>query len=372
MPNTGRAVAYINLGILEENYRKIREKLPPNVDLLCVVKADAYGHGAVEVCRHLESLGASYLGVATIDEGIELRSNEIKTPILVMSGVMPWDTLDDVIKFHLTPVVYNISVLKMMCSAVSGFQQPLKVHLKFDTGMGRLGIMCHELTKVMELISGVENIHVDGLMSHFSSSEIRDTFGENQIEKFKEIIDVFHRRGFRPKDIHMANSSAILNYPESHFTMVRAGISLYGSHTTQELKKQLPTRQVMKFVSRIALIKEFPAGSALSYGRTYITKRPTRVAYVPVGYADGYPRSLSNVGFVFIGDKRSSIIGRICMDWFLVDITDNDNVSVQDEVMLIGESGMNVISADEIGELAGTIPYEILCKISKRVTRVYI
>jgi alanine racemase len=372
MPNTGRAVAYINLGILEENYRKIREKLSPNIDLLCVVKANAYGHGAVEVCRHLESLGVSYFGVATIDEGIELRTNEIRTPILIMSGVMPWDTLDDVIKFHLTPVVYDFSVLKMMCSAVKGFQRPLQVHLKLDTGMGRLGFMRHEITKVMEFITGVENLHVDGLMSHFTSSEIRDTFGENQIERFKEIIDAFHSRGFRPKYIHMANSSAILNYPESHFTMVRAGISLYGSHNIQALKKQLPTRQVMKFVSKVALIKEFPAGSALSYGRTYITKRQTRVAYVPVGYADGYPRSLSNVGYVFIGDKRSDIIGRICMDWFLVDVTDHSNVNVQDEVMLIGESGTNAISADEIGELAGTIPYEILCNISKRVTRVYI
>jgi len=372
MPNTDRAVAYINLGILEENYKKIKEKLSPHVSILCVVKANAYGHGAVEVSRHLESLGANYLGVATIDEGIELRVNKIKTPILVMSGFMPWDNLDDVRQYDLTPVVYDFSILEMLRGASKDFQQPLKIHLKFDTGMGRLGFRSHEIEKVIDRMTGVDNICVDGLMSHFSSSETRDAYGENQVKEFKTIIDEFHQKGFRPGNIHIANSAAIINYRESHFTMVRTGISLYSSHTARELKEQLPTRQVMKFASKVALIKEFAAGSALSYGRSYVTNRITRVAYIPVGYADGYPRSLSNKGYVFINDNRSDIVGRICMDWFLVDITDHDVVNIQDEVILLGESGTNVISADEIGELAGTIPYEILCKISKRVTRVYI
>ena len=372
MPNTDRAVAYINLGILEENYRKIRGNLSPHVGLLCVVKADAYGHGAVEVSRRLESLGAYYLGVATLDEGIELRENKIKSPILLMSGVMPWDKLETVVQYGLTPVVYDLSVLETICNDAKSFQQPLKIHLKFDTGMGRLGFMHHEIIKVMDLVAGAKNLDIEGFMSHFSSSEIRDAYGEKQVQAFKEIIEKFHRRGFRPRDIHMANSSAIINYPESHFTMVRTGISLYGSHSAQELKELLPTRQVMKFSSKVALIKEFPAGSALSYGRTYITEKTTRVAYIPVGYADGYPRSLSNKGYVFIGNKRTNIVGRICMDWFLVDISGRDDVNVGDEVTLLGESGMNVIRAEEVGELDGTIPYEILCRISKRVSRVYV
>jgi len=372
MPNTDRAIAYIDLGILEENYRKIRGKLSPNVSLLCVVKADAYGHGAVEVSRHLESLGVYYLGVATLDEGIELRVNKIKSPILVMSGVMPWDELDTVVQYELTPVVYDLSVLKTICDGAKNFLQPLRIHLKFDTGMGRLGFMHHEMTKVMDLIADAKNLVVEGLMSHFSSSEIRDDYGEKQVQEFKKIIEEFYRGGFRPRDIHMANSSAIVNYPDSHFTMVRTGISLYGAHSAQELKALLPTRQVMKFASKVALIKEFPAGSALSYGRTYVTEIRTKVAYIPVGYADGYPRSLSNKGYVLIGNNRTNIVGRICMDWFLVDITGHDNVNVGDEVTLLGESGMNVISAEEMGELDGTIPYEILCRISKRVNRVYI
>lgn len=372
MQNTKRAVAYINLNVLEENYYKIKERLSPDVGLLCVVKADAYGHGAVDVGRRLESLGAYYLGVATIDEGIELRINRIKTPILIMSGVMPWDNIETILQHDLTPVVYSADMLGMICEVSKGFQNPLKIHLKFDTGMGRLGFLRGETTKVIDIVKKARNVYIDGLMSHFSSSEIRDDYGSRQIDEFTMTIDHFRKEGFLPKDIHMANSGAIVNYPESQFTMVRTGICLYGSHASRELKEKLPTRQVMKFVSKIAHIREFPKGCALSYGRTYLTKRKTKVAYVPVGYADGYPRSLSNKGSVLINNRRTDVIGKICMDWILVDVTDCGGVDVQDEVILMGEAQADTITADEIGELAGTIPYEILCKISKRVTRVYI
>jgi alanine racemase len=251
------------------------------------------------------------------------------------------------------------------------FRTPLKVHLKFDTGMGRLGFIPDDASEVLHCIEGVENLQVDGLMSHFSSSEIRDEYGILQVNTFKTIIEHFTKKGFHPPIVHMANSGAIVNYPEAHFTMVRAGISLYGSHSSKELKNHLPTKQVMKFVSKVALVREFPAGFALSYGRTFVTKKKTRIAYIPVGYADGYPRALSNKGSVLIHDKRRDIIGRVCMDWFLVDITDDDHVNVNDEVILLGESVTNCITADEIAEISETIPYEILCKVSKRVTRVY-
>ena len=372
MPNIQRAAAYIDLGILEENYNTIRTKLAPEVGLLCVVKADAYGHGAIKVSRRLESLGAFYLGVATIDEAVELRTNKIKIPILVMSGILPWDDVSTLLQQNLTPVVYDLATLEKICSMAKGFQSPLKIHLKFDTGMGRLGFMTDDVSEVIGLVKGVENIKVDGLMSHFSSSETRDDYGIAQVNTFRKVLDSFLKKGFRPTIIHMANSGAITNYPESHFTMVRAGISLYGSHPTLELKKQLPTRPTMKFISRIALIREFPTGHALSYGRTYVTSRKTKVAYIPVGYADGYPRALSNKGAVLINDNRCSIIGRVCMDWFLADITDLNEVNIKDEVILLGEGKTDAVTADEIGEISGTIPYEILCKISKRVTRVYI
>jgi alanine racemase len=247
----------------------------------------------------------------------------------------------------------------------------LKIHLKFDTGMGRLGFMPDDAAIVMDRLGHSENIQVEGIMSHFSSSETRDEYGIGQINTFKKIIEGFSERGFQTPITHMANSGAIINYPEAHFNMVRTGISLYGSHSSKELKELLPTRQVMKFASRVSLIREFPVGFALSYGRTYVTKKKTKVAYIPIGYADGYLRALSNKGSVLIHDRRHNVIGRICMDWFLVDITDNDEVNVNDEVILIGESITNCITADEIAEITGTIPYEILCKISKRVTRIY-
>jgi len=192
-----------------------------------------------------------------------------------------------------------------------------------------------------------------------------------QVKSFGEVVDSLAKRDIKPATIHMANSAAITNYPEAHFTMVRTGISLYGSHSSHELKKDLPTRPVMKFVSKVALIREFPTGFSLSYGRTYVTERKTRVAYVPVGYADGYPRALSNKGSVLIRERRCAVIGKICMDWFLVDVTDHAEAVPGDEVILVGEGLRSAITADEVGELAGTIPYEILCKISKRVTRVY-
>lgn len=371
MANTNRAVAYIDLSILEENYKTIKAKVSHETGILCVVKADAYGHGAVEVCRRIQSLGMSYLGVATIDEAADLRANGINSPILVMGGIMPWDDISVFLQQNVTPVVYELSGLMKLCSMAKSFSNPLKVHLKFDTGMGRLGFMPDDASLVIEHLAGVDNIQIEGLMSHLSSSEIRDEHGIGQINTFKKIIEVFLKKGFQPEIIHMANSGAIINYPESHFNMVRTGISLYGSHSSKELKDQLPTRQVMKFVSRIALIREFPAGYPLSYGRTFITPKNTRVAYIPVGYADGYPRALSNKGAVLIHDKRCDVIGRICMDWFLVDITADDRANVNDEVILLGESATDCITADEIAEISETIPYEILCKISKRVTRVY-
>jgi alanine racemase len=338
MANTNRAVAFIDLSILEENYKTIKAKVLPETGILCVVKADAYGHGAVEVCRRIESIGISYLGVATIDEAVDLRANGINSPILVMSGIMPWDDISVFLQQDVTPVVYELSVLMKLSSLAKSFSKPLKIHLKFDTGMGRLGFMPDDASLVINHLAGVDNIHVEGLMSHFSSSEIRDAHGIGQINTFKKIIEVFLKKGFQLEIVHMANSGAIINYPESHFNMVRT---------------------------------EFPEGFPLSYGRTFVTSKSTRVAYIPVGYADGYPRALSNKGSVLIRDKRCDVIGRVCMDWFLVDVTGYGDINVNDEVILLGESITDCITADEIAEISGTIPYEILCKISKRVIRIF-
>jgi alanine racemase len=367
-----RAIAYIDLGTLEENLRVIESCVPAGTKTLCVVKANAYGHGAVEVSKRLEKAGADYLGVATIDEGVELRAKGVQLPILVMSGLFPWDEIEPVVKNELSLAVYDTRTLKRIVDACASFEKPLKVHVKIDTGMGRLGFSVSDMTLVGKLLKGARNIVCEGLMSHFASSEIRDDYGLEQVALFREAGSVLAAAGVVPDIKHMANSGAVIEYPEAHFDMVRFGISLYGSYSSRALAEKLHLKQVMKFATKIALIREFPAGKSLSYGRTYTTGKAERIAYIPVGYADGYPRSLSNRGFVLIKDTKCSIVGIVCMDWSLVDITDVDGVDVGEEVVLLGQGNTQIITANEVAECAGTIPYEILCKISKRVPRFYV
>lgn len=362
----------MDLNALEENYRTIRAFLASKVRILCVVKADAYGHGAVEVARRLESNDVDYLGVATVDEGLDLRESGISVPILVMSGIFAWDDVASLFTNRLTPVVYDRATLERIEEEGLRHDEPLRVHVKVDTGMGRLGFAKDDLPFVAERIKEMKGVKLEGLMSHFSQSEKRDEYGMNQMALFMEALQSLRAADAYPEIIHMANSGAITTYPEAHFSMVRVGINLYGSYPAEELRERMPLRQVMRLASRVAVIREFPEGTALSYGRTYTTKKGTRVAYIPVGYADGYPRSLSNKGSVLIKGKRCSIIGRICMDWFLADITYLEGVEVGDEVVLLGRGDGQLITADEIAEQAGTIPYEILCGISRRIMRVYV
>ena len=367
-----RAEIFIRLDIIAENYRQIRKRLPPNVKTLCVVKADAYGHGAVRVARRLESLGVESLGVATVNEGIELRDNDIKAPILVMSGILPWDEIEPFRAYMLTPVVYHFDGLKRLEGYLSKRGSKMKVHIKFDTGMGRLGFMKEDASILIDNLKRQDAIYVEGLMSHFSSSEKRDEYGLNQVKMFKEIIGLFKDNGVSLEVVHMANTGAIINYPEAHFDMVRIGIGLYGSSPSIELRDVLGLSQVMKVVSRIAFIKDFDVGYLLSYGRTYTTEKKTRVAYVPVGYSDGYPRALSNKAKVLVNGRRCNLIGRVCMDWLLVDITEIDSAYSGDEVILLGRGDGDTITADELAVLADTIPYEVLCNISKRIPKTYV
>lgn len=370
--DTERALALVDLAILEDNLRTLRSFTQPAVKMLCVVKADAYGHGAVKVSQRLESVGVDYLGVANIDEALELRHGGISLPILVMGGLFAWDEITRAVENELTPILYDMQTLSRLISRSSSFKKPLKLHIKVDTGMGRLGFTAAEMTAVGKHLKGIDNLFCEGIMSHFSSSELRDDYGLRQLALFDEARQRLLQTGIVPVISHMANSGAIVNYPEAHFDMVRTGISLYGSYPDRNIMDKLNLRQVMKFTSRVALIREFPEGSALSYGRTHITGKPSRIAYVPVGYADGYPQRLSNKGFVLIKERKCSIVGLVCMDWMLVDITDLSGVNVGDEVILLGHGRYESITADELAGLAGMIPYEVLCGISKRVARKHV
>jgi alanine racemase len=366
-----RVVAYINLTTLEANYNLIRSKVPAGVKLLCVVKADAYGHGVLPIARLLEGVGVDYLGVATMSEGIFLREQGVICPILVMGGFLPWEEIKAAADKRLSVVLHDFMTLERILGIALSGPRKLHVHVKVDTGMGRLGFTADALPDVFSSLKKVDGVVIEGMMSHFASSEQRDEYGMGQTEQFREALKIAAREGVVPGIAHMANSGAITVYPEALFDMVRVGISLYGSHPDKALADLLPVTQVMKVASRIASIKNFPAGAALSYGRTFVTEGPMKIAYVPVGYADGYPRSLSNRGVVLIGGERRPIVGRICMDWFLVDVTGLGDVHVGDTVVLLGRDKDEAITADEIAEQAGTIPYEILCKISARVPRIY-
>jgi alanine racemase len=368
--NRFRTSASIDLGALAENFRAIEGLLEPDVALLCVIKADAYGHGAVEVGRRLESLGAGYFGVATVDEGRELRQGGIRAPVLLLSGVMPWESLESLLEYDLTTALINPDMLERIARFRGG--KPLRVHVKIDTGMGRLGFGPGELETLVRRLSETEGIEVEGVMSHFSASERRSDYGVTQVEAFVYAVGLFRDHGIEPRFVHMANSGALVNYREAHFNMVRPGIMLYGCYPDRALCHRLTLGPVMRWTSKVSFVRLFPAGSALSYGGSYVTMRETRVAYIPVGYADGYPRALSNRGAVLIRGTRCSIIGRVCMDWVFADVSALPGVGPGEEAVLLGASGNDAISADEIAEQIGTIPYEVLCGLSRRIPRRYV
>jgi alanine racemase len=362
----------IDLKALEENFRAIREKVPSVVKMLGVVKADGYGHGAVPVARRLESAGAHYLGVATSDEGIELRDNGITLPILIMGGLMPWDETATLWERQLTPVLADFDGLRRLAQDAKEREAPINAHIKIDTGMGRLGFSLDEVETLARTLKAAQYVRVEGVMSHFACSEQRDAYGMTQINRFSEAARFLKSHAILPTLLHMANSGAVHRYPEAYFNMVRLGIMLYGSYPDSSLADTIRLRPVMKLASRVAYVKLFPPQSALSYGRTFVTERETKVACIAAGYADGVPRALSNKGAVLVQGRRCPIVGRVCMDWLLADVTDLPVVAPGEEAVLLGVAGTDAITADEIARHVGTIPYEILCAISRRTRRDYV
>jgi alanine racemase len=378
-PDMVRTSAHIDLDALEENYRSIAALVSPATRLLCVVKANAYGHGALGVASKLASMGVRHFAVATIEEGRELREKGIPGLILVLSGIMPWEDVAPVVDYDLTPVVAGFDLLDRLLSFKGA--RPVGVHLKIDTGMGRLGFGAGEIETLARRIRDAgktgdgSGMRVEGMMSHFASSDKRDEYGFGQVQAFRAALASLKEKGIEPEFLHMANSAAICNFPEAHFNMVRPGIMLYGSYPDRSLRSGIALKPLMRWTSRVAFTRLFDPRSSLSYGRTFVTERETRVAYVPIGYADGFPRSLSNRGSVLIRGTRCPVIGTVCMEWILADVTRlgdagaGDGVRAGEEVVIMGRDGNEIITADEIAERTGTIPYEILCGVSRRVPR---
>ncbi len=359
-----KAVAEISLKNLSSNIKLVRKKTGGK-DILAVVKADAYGHGAVPVSKHLLKNKVSMLGVAFADEGIELRESGIKAPVLVF-----FDTknIDALIKYNLTPTVFDLNTAKKFSTAAVKKRKLISIHIKVDTGMGRVGFNTENALKDIPRIAKLRNIKLEGLMSHFSDADLKSKrFANQQINKFNNIIDALKEKGITFKHIHMANSAAVLTLPGSHFNMVRPGIMLYGYGCCENES----LKPVMSLKSRILFIKDVEKGTPISYSRTFTAKRRSTIATIPVGYADGYNRKLSNKGKVIINGKLAPVAGRVCMDAFMADVTNIPNVTRSSEAILIGSKGKNRITADDIALQTGTIPYEVLTSIGKRVERVY-
>jgi alanine racemase len=373
--NVGRPTwAEIDLDALAHNFSVIRERVGRDVKVLAAVKANAYGHGAVECARRLQNEGADWFGVALPEEGSELRNASITKPILCLGGI--WQGQESIcLQHNLTPVVFRLDVVEALNRAAADKQQTIDVHVKIDTGMGRLGVRAADTSDFCDALKRFTNIRVDGLMTHLASAddEAQAAFTNEQLRRFEQSVSAFRERGFRPTHIHAANSAGVFAFANSFGNMVRPGGTLYGfiRDVLPPNIESPPLQPVMSLFSKIMLLKRVPPGETLGYGATFQTQRDSLIATIPLGYDDGYRRALSNKGRVIVRGQFAPVVGRVSMDLTLIDVTDVAGVSRDDRVMLLGSDGERSISAEDLGELAGTISYEITCGISNRVPRVY-
>jgi alanine racemase len=361
-------IAEIDLDSLAHNYHQIRSRVHPGVKILAVVKDNGYGHGAVVIARELERLGIDLLGIAIADEGVELRDGGIKKPILILSGINE-EEIDKVIEYDLIPMVFDGEIGKSLSDRANRRNRRVKVHLKFDTGMGRLGVPVEGTRTFLEHMKGLPNLVIDGVASHFSMAD--EEYTRAQLKAFKGVAELCRAEGIRPTYWHISSSAPMIDFPEGWFNLIRPGIMIYGSYPDREYIDHITLRPVMRLRTAVGFLKRVPAGTRISYGGTYVTHRESLIATLPVGYGNGYSRRLSNRGEVLLRAKRVPVIGRICMDLTMVDVTDVEGVSLGDEVVLMGIQGGDEITAEEIAENIGTISYEVLCMVGKRVPRVY-
>lgn len=371
--------AEVSLGALRQNFRTVQEHIGNGVTICAVVKADAYGHGAVECSRALEDEGAKWFGVTSLDEAIPLREAGIRGHILLLTGFWRGEE-EEIVHLKLTPTVWEPEQIELLEKAATGLRARHEVHLKIDTGMGRLGVAPENLSKVCAALHSSPHLVVAGLSTHLASSEILDAPSvEEQLRSFENVRQLLRSEGFDPPLVHAANTGAVMSRKESWHNMVRPGIALYGYYLPFERAGRevsgsglrLAVKPVLTWKTRILSLRNVRANQALGYGGIYVTKAPARIAVLPVGYADGFNRALSSRGRVIVREHYAPIVGRISMDLSLVDVTGLPAVAVGDEAILLGAcDGLNV-DAREHAALADTVLYEILCGISKRVPRKY-
>ena len=369
----------IDIGALQTNFQSIQKIVGQQVRVMAVVKSDAYGHGLIECAQALYRAGARNFGVAEVWEGVALRRAGLQGEIVVLLGGSP-EEYEEIISHKLTPVVYDVDFITGLSHAVAGKNSEVGVHLKVDVGMGRLGVLPAEVESYFSLIKRLPGITLSGLLSHFPVADETGAAGktQEQLANFRNIMAILQTKEAGTVVTHIANSAALIYFPDTRLDMIRAGISLYGYYpdaSPVRARNAFPALQlkpVMSFKSRIVQIKELEAGSGVSYGHTFVTRRKTRIAVVPVGYADGYLRKLSNRAEVLIGGRRAPVCGRVCMNATMVDTTDLPPVHAGNEVVLLGRQENEEISADEIAQWMGTISYEVLCLFGSFNNRVYV
>mgnify|MGYP000858023586 CR=1 FL=1 len=366
--------AIIHLDNLQSNIAEIRRLIPAETRLCVPVKADAYGHGALRIAVAAIRAGASYLAVASVQEGIDLREAGIVSPILSLSLPIP-EEIPSIIEHELTPLVVDSEFITDLAKFARSMNRVVPVHLKIDTGMGRIGCSPEQAVVLARHIAREKHLHLDGTATHLSVADSLDpediAFTRAQIARFSGAVKAIRAEGIDPGIVHAANSGAVLMYPEAHFDMVRPGILVYGYPPSPELAGRIPVKPVMELETQVVAIKKIAAGTAVSYGRTWTAAEDTFVATIPVGYADGLNRSLSPGLKVRIGDSDFPVIGRICMDQCMIDIGADPWVQRWDHVTIFGPAPASS-SAETLAEKIGTIPYEVTCGINKRVPRVYV
>lgn len=373
-PENERVEAVIDLGAVKKNFENMKKNLREGVRMIAVVKTDAYGHGAVEVAHLVEEYDYIWgFAVATAEEALELRRANVRKPILILGYVFPED-YDMLVREDIRPAVFKLSMAKALSDAAVRAGKTIRVFFAVDTGMSRIGFSVNSgAADEAAEIAGMPYLEIDGIFTHFARADETDKEpARRQAEKFDTFVKMLEERSVDIPLKSVSNSAGILEMPEYHYDLVRAGITIYGIYPSDEVSREtVKLYPAMSLVSHISYIKEVESGTAVSYGGTFVTERPTRIATVPVGYGDGYPRSLSGKGSVLIRGKRAPILGRICMDQFMVDVTDIE-AEEGDRVTLLGKDGDEQISVEELSGLSGRFPYEFTCCISKRVPRRYL
>lgn len=369
-----RVQADVDLNAIRHNLTEIKSKFDSNTKLMVIIKADAYGHGAVPLARAMEGSSlVDYYGVAIIEEAVELREAGIKKPILIL-GYTPKEQYDLVIQYDVTQTVFQYEMAQALSEEAGRQNKTAKLHIKVDTGMNRIGYSDREesIAEILK-IAELPNLEIEGIFSHYACADEEDkTSALRQLERYQHFVEALEKNNLHIPLKHIANSAGCIQIPEKLCNMIRCGIATYGIYPSEEVDHGfIKLKPAMELKTHVIYVKDVPPGEGISYGSTYVTKKKSRIATIPVGYADGYSRNLSNCGKVIIHGQYAPVVGRICMDQFMVDVTDIEDVKQGDRVTLLGRDGDAFISAEELSRWSHSFPYELVCTVGKRIPRVY-